>query len=117
MNVRRNRIEVSKDEDKAAQRITVKGFWGKEILLIIALVMICLTLFFFRLGARLLWDIDEGMHAATTKHRVLSGDWVTPQYNFFYVSLSFAVLSKGPFGVVLLAMVVGLFLVLKNSPS
>jgi 4-amino-4-deoxy-L-arabinose transferase-like glycosyltransferase len=28
-----------------------------------------------------LWDIDEGMHAATTKDMVLSGDWVTPQYN------------------------------------
>ena len=117
MNVRSNRIEVSKDEDKPAQRMTDKGFWGKEILLIIALVMIYLTLFFFRLGARPLWDIDEGMHAATSKTMVLSGDWVTAQYNFFYVLLSFAVLSKGPLGVVLPAMVVGLFLVLKRKLS
>jgi len=52
MNVQRNRIEVSKDEDKPAQRMTVKGFWGKEIVVIITLIVICLTLFFFRLGAR-----------------------------------------------------------------
>lgn len=58
-----------------------KRFWENESVLIITLMMLCLSLFFFRLGARPLWDIDEGMHAATSKAMVLSGDWVTPQYN------------------------------------
>ena len=58
-----------------------KRFWGRESVLIIILIGICLTLFFFHLGARPVWDIDEGKHAVTSKDMVLSGDWVTPQYN------------------------------------
>jgi 4-amino-4-deoxy-L-arabinose transferase-like glycosyltransferase len=42
------------------------------------LIGLCLLLFFSLLGQRPLWDIDEGMHAATSKDMVLSGDWVTP---------------------------------------
>ncbi|UCD81310.1 MAG: glycosyltransferase family 39 protein [Desulfobacterales bacterium] len=49
-----------------------------QVLLLIAL---CLALFFFRLGARPIWDIDEGKHAATSKEMVLSGDWITPTFN------------------------------------
>lgn len=56
-------------------------FFQKESVLISTLIAICLILFFFSLGDRALWDIDEGMHAATSKDMVLSGDWLTPQYN------------------------------------
>lgn len=52
-----------------------------EIALVSILLLLCLTLFFFRLGARPLWNPDEGKHASTTKDMVLSGDWVTPTYN------------------------------------
>ncbi len=45
------------------------------------LVGLCLLLFFLFLGNRPLWDVDEGMHAATSKDMILSGDWITPQYN------------------------------------
>ena len=41
----------------------------------------CGLLFFFELGARPLWDVDEGMHAATSKEILASGDWVTPTFN------------------------------------
>jgi len=58
-----------------------KPFWEKETLLIIILISICLLLYFFRLGYMPLGDIDEAMHAATSKAMVLSGDWITPQYN------------------------------------
>jgi len=58
-----------------------KPFWEKETLLIIILISICLLLYFFRLGYMPLDDIDEAMHAATSKAMVLSGDWITPQYN------------------------------------
>lgn len=47
----------------------------------ILLVALCLVLFFFYLGSRDLWDVDEGMHSVSAKHVVESGDWVTPVYN------------------------------------
>jgi len=49
-----------------------------ERVLILILLCVCLTLFFFRLGSRPLWNIDEGRHAITSKEMVLSGDWITP---------------------------------------
>ncbi len=52
-----------------------------SILALCALCALCVVLFFFRLGASPLWDVDEGMHAATSKDMVLSGDWVTPKMN------------------------------------
>ncbi len=48
---------------------------------ILILCTLCLVLFFFWLGVRPLWDVDEGMHAATSKDMVLTGDWVTPKVN------------------------------------
>jgi len=53
----------------------------KEIVFISTLIALCLILFFFNLGDRALWDIDEGKHAVTSKDMVLSGDWLTPHYN------------------------------------
>ena len=50
------------------------------------------VLFFFRLGERPLWDIDEGMHAATSKVMVETGDWLTP-YLQITVNLTH---GKGP---------------------
>jgi len=58
-----------------------KNMMQKESVLISTLIAVCLILFFFNLGDRALWDIDEGMHAATSKDMVLTGDWLTPQYN------------------------------------
>ena len=52
-----------------------------EKTLVTLLVALCLVLFFFHLGARPLWDIDEGTHAATSKTMVLTGDWITPKHN------------------------------------
>ena len=56
-------------------------FRNEDILSILVLCAFCLVLFFFRLGASPLWDVDEGMHAATSKDMVLTGDWVTPKVN------------------------------------
>jgi 4-amino-4-deoxy-L-arabinose transferase-like glycosyltransferase len=52
-----------------------------ETFLILILIALCLTLFYFRLNDRPIWDIDEGKHAATSKDMVLSGDWITPTFN------------------------------------
>lgn len=45
---------------------------------VLALVALCVLLFFFGLGSRAIWDIDEGKHASTTKVMVQTGDWITP---------------------------------------
>lgn len=49
--------------------------------LVLILLCVCLTLLFFRLGARPLWNVDEGMHAVTSKEMILTGDWITPTFN------------------------------------
>ncbi len=48
---------------------------------LIVILLLGLTLFFFRLGSRPLWDTDEGMHAATSKDMVVTGDYITPRLN------------------------------------
>jgi len=52
-----------------------------EVLRLLALVGLCLFLFCFGLHSRVLWDVDEGMHAVMTKNILLNGDWVTPTFN------------------------------------
>ncbi|CAB1062645.1 hypothetical protein D1BOALGB6SA_7425 [Olavius sp. associated proteobacterium Delta 1] len=96
-----------------------KKFLEQESVLIFTLIAICLILFFFNLGDRALWDIDEGMHAATSKDMVLSGDWLTPQYNGdkFYdkpplhnwlVAISFMIFGFTEFAARLPAALMGL---------
>lgn len=91
----------------------------KEAIYISTLIAVCLILFFFRLGDRALWDIDEGMHAATSKDMVLSGDWLTPRYNGekFYdkpplhnwlVAISFLIFGFTEFAARLPAALLGL---------
>ena len=48
-----------------------------ETLRVLALIGLCLFLFCFGLHSRVLWDVDEGMHAVMTKNILLNGDWVT----------------------------------------
>ncbi len=69
------------DPDVRAREQTLKKSRQRDILFLSLLVILCLILFFFLLGNRPLWDVDEGMHAATSKDMILSGDWITPQFN------------------------------------
>jgi 4-amino-4-deoxy-L-arabinose transferase-like glycosyltransferase len=91
----------------------------RESVFILALLALCLILFFFRLGARPLWDVDEGMHASTSKDMVLSGDWITPTFNgenFYdkpilhnwFVAISFLVFGFTEFAARLPAAILGL---------
>ncbi len=47
----------------------------------IALLLFCLTLFFWQLGTARLFDLDEGLYVACAKQMALTGDIVTPQLN------------------------------------
>jgi 4-amino-4-deoxy-L-arabinose transferase-like glycosyltransferase len=95
----------------------------KEIILFFTLIAICLILFFFNLGNRALWDIDEGLHSVSSKDMVLSGDWVTPKYNGekFYdkpplhnwlVAISFLIFGFNEFAARLPAALLGMGCVL-----
>ena len=59
----------------------MSGFLKTEKALVLVLLVVCLTLFFFRLGSIPLFDRDEGLHAVTSKEMVLSGDWITTTFN------------------------------------
>lgn len=51
------------------------------IWILLGLVLLSSTLFFYRLGDFTLTDVDEGVFAAATQEMVGTGDWVTPHYN------------------------------------
>jgi 4-amino-4-deoxy-L-arabinose transferase-like glycosyltransferase len=79
--------------------------------------------FFFRLGSHPLWDVDEGMHASTSKDMVLSGDWITTRVNgknFYdktvlfnwFAALSFLVFGFTEFAARMPAALLGLGTVL-----
>lgn len=53
----------------------------QDLLFIAGLSVCCLVFFFTCLGSQPLWDIDEGMHASTSRIMVESGDWITPIFN------------------------------------
>jgi 4-amino-4-deoxy-L-arabinose transferase-like glycosyltransferase len=61
--------------------IPVQGLEKQDGRFLLLLCALCLVVFFFQLGDRPIWDIDEGKHASTSKDMVLTGDWITPRVN------------------------------------
>ena len=98
--------------------MVARKIWRNETCLIVILISLCLILFCFRSGSRPLWNPDEGMHAATSKEMVLTGDWITPTFNgkpfydkpVFYnwlVCLSFVILGFNEFAARLPSALLG----------
>ena len=103
--------------------MTGQQFGKEEYYAILVLCVLCLVVFFFRLGSHPLWDVDEGMHASTSKDMVLSGDWVTTRVNgknFYdktvlfnwFAALSFLVFGFTEFAARMPAALLGLGTVL-----
>jgi len=97
---------------------TIENSRQQEMVYLATLVLLCFVPFFLFLGNRPLYDVDEGMHAATSKDMILSGDWITPQLNGenFYdkpvlfnwlVAISFPVLGFTEFAARLPAAALG----------
>jgi 4-amino-4-deoxy-L-arabinose transferase-like glycosyltransferase len=64
------------------------------------LLALCGALYLSGLASRPLWDTDEGMHAATARAMVESGDWLTPRFNgrpFYDKPVLFTWLVAGSF--------------------
>jgi 4-amino-4-deoxy-L-arabinose transferase-like glycosyltransferase len=87
------------------------------------LIALCFVVLFLGSWSRALWDIDEGMHAATSLDMVRTGDWVTPRVNGepFYdkpplfnwlVALSLVVFGANEFAARLPGVLLGLGVVL-----
>lgn len=53
----------------------------REYLYLASLLLVSSMMLFYGLGGRVLWDIDEGMHAVMAQNMLLTGDWVTPVFN------------------------------------
>jgi 4-amino-4-deoxy-L-arabinose transferase-like glycosyltransferase len=96
---------------------------GSRTAALLLLALLIGVLLFYRLGSRPLWDLDEGMHAATSKTMVTSGDWVVPMHNGepFYdkpalynwlVAISFRTLGFTEFAARLASAVLGVGCVL-----
>ena len=107
----------------AAASIPYEPFYRRDLYSILMLCGLCLLLLFFRLGGNPLWDVDEGMHAATSKDMVLTGDWVTTRVNgvnFYdktvlfnwFAALSFVLFGFTEFAARLPAALLGLGTVL-----
>ena len=47
----------------------------------LGLLLLCLFLFFWRLGDARLFDLDEGLYVSSARNMALSGDFVTPRLN------------------------------------
>ena len=54
---------------------------ARSTLVFALLLLVCGAMFFFALGERPLWDVDEAMHAETSKDILLHGDWIVPKVN------------------------------------
>jgi 4-amino-4-deoxy-L-arabinose transferase-like glycosyltransferase len=62
---------------------TNSSFAGREIAAIsLGLVLFCLLLFFYHLGASALFEPTEGRNAEIAREILLTHDWVTPHDDF-----------------------------------
>jgi 4-amino-4-deoxy-L-arabinose transferase-like glycosyltransferase len=100
-----------------------QGTRKEDYISILVLCVLCFAVLFFQLSDRPLWDVDEGMHAATSKDMVLTGDWVTTKVNgenFYdktvlfnwFAAISFLIFGFTEFAARLPAAVLGLATVL-----
>ncbi|HWQ68521.1 MAG TPA: glycosyltransferase family 39 protein, partial [Patescibacteria group bacterium] len=68
--------------EKAIPAATGSRRWVGEVAVTILLIGASLLLFFYRLDSLFLFDADEPAYAEAAKEMLISGDWITPHFNF-----------------------------------
>jgi len=94
--------------ERSAGSVPPPDLGGRDLWAIALLTLICLLLYAVRLGSVGFFDADEPAFAETSREMLLSGDWVTPTFNFaprfdkpilFYwlIALAYALFGVGEF--------------------
>jgi len=92
------------------------------ILVLLGLLLLSGTLFFFRLGTPGLFDADEPAYAQAAREMLETGDWVTPRFNgrprfdkpilfYWLITLSYRVFGITEFAVRVWSALAGVILV------
>ena len=68
--------------EKAVPATTGAHRWVREVAATSLLLGISLLLFFYRLDSLSLFDADEPAYAEAAREMLISGNWVTPHFNF-----------------------------------
>jgi 4-amino-4-deoxy-L-arabinose transferase-like glycosyltransferase len=95
----------------------------QPIAILLILLLVSGTLFFFRLGSPGLFDADEPAYAQAAREMLESGDWITPHFNgrprfdkpilfYWLISLSYRVFGVTEFAVRFWSALAGVALVL-----
>src|SRR5574337_1529199 len=56
--------------------------WVREVAVTALLLSASVLLFFYRLDSLSLFDADEPAYAEAAREMLISGDWITPHFNF-----------------------------------
>ena len=67
--------------------VTTKGMDELKVMLRrysipVGIAVLSIFIFFYNLGSAGLFDVDEAVYAEATREMIVTGDWITPQYNF-----------------------------------
>lgn len=68
--------------EKAVPAVTSAPRWVREIAVTTLLLGVGFLLFFYRLDSLSLFDADEPTYAEAAREMLISGDWITPHFNF-----------------------------------
>jgi len=68
-------VVTTKGIDEIRRMVTGKG-------IVLGIVALSIFLFFYKLGAISLFDVDEAVFAESAREMIETGDWITPQYNY-----------------------------------
>jgi 4-amino-4-deoxy-L-arabinose transferase-like glycosyltransferase len=68
--------------EKAVPAATGSRRWVRDVAVTTLLLGASLLLFFYRLDSVSLFDADEPAYAEAAREMLISGDWITPHFNF-----------------------------------
>ncbi len=68
--------------ERATPAVASSSPWVRDLGAVALVTLLSLLLFYYRLGSLTLFDADEPAFAEAAREMVVSGDWITPHFNF-----------------------------------